>query len=70
VRDRRQFQKSSREGAMNVELNGDEVSILDELLSKEMQELPVEIHHTKEPGFKDYLKAKQQKIDMLLKKLH
>lgn len=54
---------------MNFEIAKEEASLLDELLSKELHELPIEIHHTKTPDFKEYLKEKQRQVDSLLTRL-
>lgn len=58
---------------MNLEITKEDVMLLEELLSKEIKELPVEIHHTFHREFKDHLKDKQHKVEELLgrvKKLH
>jgi hypothetical protein len=58
---------------MNLDVTKEDLSILEELLTKEITELPVEIHHTFHREFKDHLKDKQNKVEDLLervKKLH
>lgn len=54
---------------MNLELSKDELVILEELLTKEAKELPIEIHHTRTNDFKDYLKEKQSRIENLLERV-
>lgn len=54
---------------MNIELSNEDVSLLDEILSKELNELPIEIRHTKSPEFKDFLKEKGKRIENLLSRI-
>ncbi len=50
---------------MNLEFNNEEMDLLRELLDKELNELPVEIHHTKHYEFKEYLKERQKVVESL-----
>jgi len=54
---------------MNMELSQNEVEIIEELLSIEMNTLPVEIHHCRTADYKDMLKSKQRIVSELLDKI-
>lgn len=54
---------------MQLELSNEERAIIEELLTKESKELPVEIHHTRTNDFKDHLKNKQKIVDGILKRV-
>ncbi len=51
---------------MNMELSREEVEIIEELLSIEMNTLPVEIHHCRTVDYKEMLKNKQKAVSDLL----
>ena len=51
---------------MNLDLSKDDLAILEELLSKEFDDLSVEIHHCKTNKFKNFLKEKQTLVEELL----
>ncbi|HNR88749.1 MAG TPA: hypothetical protein PKM65_10450 [Spirochaetota bacterium] len=54
---------------MKLELNDDERAIIEEMLDKEAQSLPIEIHHTTVFEFKEMLKTKKKAVDDLLGKV-
>jgi len=54
---------------VKLELNDDERAIIEEMLDKEAQSLPIEIHHTTVFEFKEMLKTKKKAVDDLLGKV-
>jgi hypothetical protein len=51
---------------MNFDLSKDELALLEELLSKEFDDLSVEMHHCKTNKFKKFLKEKRTLVEELL----
>jgi RNAse (barnase) inhibitor barstar len=54
---------------MNLELSKEDLDIIEELLSIEMNSLPVEIHHCRTADYKDMLKMKQKTVSGLLERV-
>lgn len=53
---------------MNAEFTKEEVEIITALLEKELDIIPVEIHHTRTREFKDFLKERSALLEKILMK--
>ena len=50
---------------MNIELSHEEAEILTDLLERAIKMLPVEIHHTRNNEFKEFLKNREKAVEKL-----
>ena len=54
---------------MNVELSHEDLMLMELILSKEESEAHVEIHHTRNLDYKEYLKKQQEHVRDLLARI-
>jgi hypothetical protein len=54
---------------MKIEVTQEEKSIIEELLSKELSDLPIEIHHCRTNEYKTMLKDKQKHVEDLFERI-
>ncbi len=54
---------------MKIEVTQEEKSIIEELLTRELSDLPIEIHHCRTNEFKNMLKDKQKHVEELFEKI-
>jgi hypothetical protein len=54
---------------MNLDISKEETALLEELLSREFNDLSIQIHHCWAHEYKHFLKEKQNLVEKLLEKL-
>jgi hypothetical protein len=54
---------------MNIDFSHEDLDLVVELLSREQKSLPVEIHHSRNREFRDYLKLREKLVENLLERV-